>query len=297
MKDFDSSDKKMENVLFWIFGWFLSVLTMIGNGLVILLVCGRRQLRTETNAFIASLAVADFCVGISAIPLQFFCILANGCKNRPTTSISYLSVMFIRVLFQYASGANLCCLMLDRYIAVTKPLKYLTFMTRRRVIRIISLAWGIPLTVITLVASLRFTLNTSLLYKISGWLYACFDIPLCIILIFCFVSMFRIVYKHERAARILAKQLHFNHEVFIKTQGKSTVKMMAVVVALFLLCYIIFARCSFILIINHHNSCEDAVYKLPILVVNSAVNPLSYAIFKRDIRKELKRQMHSIINI
>lgn len=286
----------MENVWFWIFGWVLSVLTLTGNGLVILLVCRCRQLRIETNAFIVPLAIADFFVGLSAIPLQFFYTLASGRNALPKTSIGYFAVMFIRVVFQYASGTNLCCLMLDRYIAVTEPLKYLLFMKRRRVIQMIALAWGIPSTVITFVASLRFSLNNSLLYKISGWFYACFEIPLCLILIFCFVSMFRIVCKHKQAARILAKQLHFNHEVFIKTQGKSTVKMMAVVVALFLLCYIIFARCSFVLILNSHNSCEDTGYKLPILVVNSAVNPLSYAIFKRDIRKELKRQMHFMNN-
>ena len=266
-------------------------MAIIGNGLVIFLVCRKQQLRTKTNAFIVSLAVADFCVGMTAVPLRFFCHMVNGCSS-PASSVGHLSTMFIRVLFQYASGTNLCSLVLDRYIAVVKPLKYLTFMKRRRVIQMISLSWGIPLLVITLVSSLRFSLKTQLLYTISGWLYMVFDLPLCVILIFCFASTLRIVYKHEHSARILAKQLRFNHEVLIKTQDKSTVQMMAVVVALFLLCYVIFMRCSFVLILNSHNACQDNAYKLPILISNSVANPLAYAFFKRDIKKEFKKLMH-----
>ena len=35
--------------------------------------------------------------------------------------------------------------------------------------------------------------------------------------------------------------------------------------------------------------CNDFKYKIPMLVVNSAVNPWAYALFKRDIKKEIKR--------
>ena len=44
---------------FWILGWILSILTITGNGFVIFLVGSKRQLRTKTNAFILSLAMAD----------------------------------------------------------------------------------------------------------------------------------------------------------------------------------------------------------------------------------------------
>ena len=64
----------MENSMetwFWVLGWFLSILTMVVNGFVIFLVCSKRQLRTKTNAFVVSLAVADFGVGIIAVPSLF----------------------------------------------------------------------------------------------------------------------------------------------------------------------------------------------------------------------------------
>ena len=65
---------------FWILGWFLSILVVAGNGFIIFLVCSKRQLRTKTNASVVSLAVADFCVGLSVIPLKHFC--GSSCKWR-----------------------------------------------------------------------------------------------------------------------------------------------------------------------------------------------------------------------
>ena len=126
---------------FWILGLSLSTLTISGNGFIIFLVCSKRQLRTKTNAFIVSLAVADFCVGMTAVPSLFFCHMSAGCNSEDA------AVYIARNSFAYASVMNLCSLVLDRYIAVVKPLKYLTFMKRRRVIQMVSLSWAIPVAI------------------------------------------------------------------------------------------------------------------------------------------------------
>ena len=117
---------------FWVLGWFLSILTMVVNGFVIFLVCNKRQLRTKTNAFVVSLAVANFGVGMIAVPLLFFCSLVTECTPR---SKEGLVLTFVRVIILYTSGTNLVSLVLERYVAVVKPFKYLTFMKRRRVIQ------------------------------------------------------------------------------------------------------------------------------------------------------------------
>ena len=52
---------------YWFLSWFLTLLSITGNGFTIFLVCSRRNLRTKTNAFIVSLVMADFCVGLSDI--------------------------------------------------------------------------------------------------------------------------------------------------------------------------------------------------------------------------------------
>ena len=113
---------------FWVLGWFLSIITMVVNGFVIFFVCSKRQLRTKTNAFVVSLAVADFGVGMIVVPSLFFCSLTTECTP---SSKEELIVTFVRVFTIYASGTNLVSLVLERYVAFVKPLKYLTFMTMK----------------------------------------------------------------------------------------------------------------------------------------------------------------------
>ena len=102
--------------------------------------------------------------------------------------------------------------------------------------------------------------------------------------------------NHDRSARTLTKQLRFNHQVFFKFQEKSALKMMAVVVGLFLVCYGLFLRCSFEYIFSYRKVCIIGYqYRMLISVLNSAVNSLAYAVFKRDIKKEFKRMIYSLI--
>ena len=176
---------------FWVLGWFLSILTMVVNGFVIFLVCSKRQLRTKTNTFIVSLAVADFGVGMLAVPSRFFCSLATECAPP---SREELIVRFVRVFIVYTSGTNLVGLVLERYVAVVKPLKYLTFMKRRRVIQMVLTSWGIPFLFSLTIVSIRPS-GIDLARTMLGYLGLLFEIILCVILIFFLASMFLVVYN------------------------------------------------------------------------------------------------------
>ncbi|CAH3195020.1 unnamed protein product, partial [Porites evermanni] len=142
---------------FLVLGWFLSILTIIGNGFIIFLVCNKRQLRTKTNAFVVSLAVADLCVGICVLPLLF---LYEMTRDRSYSQDLKKAGLIVRWFFQDASVVCLCSLVLERYIAIVMPYKYVTFMTRRRVIQMIALPWTITVIFISLESSLWIGLNS-----------------------------------------------------------------------------------------------------------------------------------------
>lgn len=85
--------------------------------------------------------------------------------------------------------------------------------------------------------------------------------------------MLHVVRRYERAACTTAKQLRFSHRVSFKIEEKSAVKLMVVVKDLFLLCYGFYIRCSYILLLKGKH-CYDEEYKIPLLVINSAINPV-----------------------
>ena len=270
---------------FWVLGWFLSILTMVVNGFVIFFVCSKRQLRTKTNAFDVSLAVADFVVGLIVVPSLFFCSLTTECTPR---SKEELIVTFVRVFTIYASGTNLVSLVLERYVAFVKPLKYLTFMTRRRVIQMVLTSWGIPFLFTPTIVSIEFS-AIDLARTISGYLYLLFEVILCVILIFFLASMFLVVYNLNSRDHTLSRQLQFNQPVArAKTQNKaSVVKWVALITCVFLSCYGIMMRCSLLMLTDQ--KCNDFRYKIPLEVINSGINPIAYAFLKRDIQQECKR--------
>ncbi|CAH3180245.1 unnamed protein product [Porites lobata] len=281
---------------FWILGWVLSFLAITGNGFTIFLVCSRRNLRTKTNAFIVSLAcaLADFCVGLSIIPSLFVCDVTSTCY-WPQVFPSWKDV--VRWLFSYLSVLNLCSLVLDRYIAIVKPFKYITFMTRSRVIQVITFCWIASFTLVAFKTAFRLCCETPLTSIVAVVvLMISMEIVPCVLQIFCFVSMLLHVWKHDRSARTLAKQLRFNHGMSFKTHNEtSAVIMMGIVIGVFVVCYGIYLRCSLVVLSDTNASCKDEQDKIPVLVLNSAINPMSYAFFKRDIKKEFKRLISVVL--
>ena len=187
------------------------------------------------------------------------------------------------VFILYASGTNLFSLVLERYIAVVKPLKYITFMTSRRVIQMVLTSWAIPF--LFAIISLAMGLNS--FHRHSAYFHLLFEVILCVIFIFCVASMFLVVYKNSKN-RILPKQMQLNKR-FAKVQAQKTsaVKWLALVTCVFLSCYGLFMHCSLLSITGHQ--CEDFHYKVPLQVINSGINPIAYALFKRDIEQECKR--------
>ena len=127
---------------------------------------------------------------------------------------------------------------------------------------------------------LRFTLNTVrliilklLLFEIFvvGYLYLFFEKILCLMLIF-LTSMFLVVYNLNSRDRTVARQLNFNHRIVkVQTQNKSAVKWVVLVTCVFLLCYGIFLRLSFLFLTGHKYG-NDFYWKITQQVIISEIN-------------------------
>ncbi|CAD6995602.1 unnamed protein product [Ceratitis capitata] len=99
----------------------LIVITVLGNTLVIIAIITTRRLRTVTNCFVMSLAVADFLVGIFVMPPAVAAHLFGSWRFGWILCDIWVS---LDILLCTASILSLCAISVDRYLAVTKPLKY-----------------------------------------------------------------------------------------------------------------------------------------------------------------------------
>ncbi|XP_037693387.1 trace amine-associated receptor 7a [Choloepus didactylus] len=112
-------------ILYTVFG-FGSLLTVFGNLLVIISILHFKQLHSPANFLVASLACADFLVGIVVMPFS---------TVRSVESCWYFGESYCKFhscfegSFCYASIYHLCFISIDRYIAVTDPLIYPTRFT------------------------------------------------------------------------------------------------------------------------------------------------------------------------
>nr|ACG76397.1 trace amine associated receptor 8 (predicted) [Otolemur garnettii] len=127
--------------LYTVFG-FGSLLAVFGNLLVITSVLHFKQLHSPANFLIASLACADFLVGVTVMPFSMV---------RSVESCWYFGAKFCTlhsccdVAFCYSSLLHLCFISIDRYIAVTDPLVYPTKFTVSVSGICIVVSWLLPL--------------------------------------------------------------------------------------------------------------------------------------------------------
>ena len=83
---------------------------MVVNGFVIFLVYSKRQLRTKTNAFVVSLAVADFGLGMFAAPSRLLCSMVNECISDKIASLHVMGALCFRnKLVYFSTGTLHCC--------------------------------------------------------------------------------------------------------------------------------------------------------------------------------------------
>ncbi|XP_064630909.1 probable G-protein coupled receptor No9 [Lineus longissimus] len=122
----------------------INLATIVGNTLVILAIRYEHCLRTTTNYFIISLAVADMMLGFLVLPLSSAYELLGVWLFGRVLCTAWAA---IDVLVCTASILNLVAISLDRYIAISRPMHYHNFATHRRVVAAIFGVWGLSVAV------------------------------------------------------------------------------------------------------------------------------------------------------
>lgn len=132
-------DNDVKNPAVAIFLSFVSAITIFGNCLVIVAVAKEMYLRTVTNYYLVSLAIADLIIGAIVMPFS----ISNEMTNQQWLFGSEWCDLWhsLDVLASTASILNLCVISLDRYWAINDPIAYPSKMSTCKVCILIALVW------------------------------------------------------------------------------------------------------------------------------------------------------------
>ncbi|XP_054073866.1 histamine H2 receptor [Rissa tridactyla] len=305
-----SSQKTMDFPLKLLVGFCLAILiviTLCGNIIVCLAVTLDRRLRSLTNCIIVSLAITDLLLGLLVLPFSALYELTREWPFGSTLCNIYTS---LDVMLCTASILNLFMISLDRYFAVTTPLRYSQVVTRSRVTVGLVVIWTVSLMVSFLPIHLGWntngtavqntvpscnkecTLEVNPVYGLVDALLT-FYIPLVIMCI--------TYYQILKIAREQAKRI--NHAWCCSSntpmppmvkEHKATVTL-AVVLGAFVVCWF-----PYFTVFTYRGMWGDNTVKgTPIMSIvlwlgyaNSALNPILYGTLNRDFRVAYQHLLH-----
>ena len=115
-----------------------TLLALAGNLLVFLALYRNRRLRTITNLYVISLAVADVIAATFPFPFR---AIASGLRRWP---FGYNFAQFAGCIQFFWTGVSICTLMLtavNRNFCVVKPQRYSIYFSRKKATLSIILVW------------------------------------------------------------------------------------------------------------------------------------------------------------
>uniref|UniRef100_A0A3Q3MGP7 G-protein coupled receptors family 1 profile domain-containing protein n=1 Tax=Mastacembelus armatus TaxID=205130 RepID=A0A3Q3MGP7_9TELE len=252
-----------------------------------------RQLHTNTNTLLLSLAVSDFLVGLVVMPGET--LRQTDCWFLgDLTCCLYKYASFI---ISTTSVENIVLISVDRYVAICDPLHYPTRVTDRRVKLCVCLCWLGSFFYYTLFFKDELTepgrYNSCygqcvfVISYIAGIvdLVVTFIAPVTVIIVL-YMRVFVVAVSQARAMRSHITAVTLQRSVTNTKSELKAARTLGGVVAMFLLCFCPYYCVS--LAGDTSVSASSSAIVLYLYYFNSCLNPLIYALFYPWFRKTVK---------
>lgn len=288
-----SSDRQTQAGLFVLFG-AAYLLTLLGNGLIILLIQLDARLHLPMYFFLCNLAVVDICYTSSGVPQM----LVHLVLEKKTISFARCGT---QLFFSLALGGTefllLAAMAYDRYLAVCDPLRYMAAMGPRRCLVLAMVSWlvGVANSAVETVVTLRLptcghhVLNHVACETLALVRLACVDITLnqavivsssVVVLLVpcCLVSL---SYAHIVAAILRIQSTHGRRKAFGTCASHLTVVSMSYGMALV----------TYMQPRSTASAEQDKLVVLFYAVVTPLLNPLIYSLRNKEMKAALSRAL------
>ncbi|XP_020913897.1 alpha-1A adrenergic receptor-like [Exaiptasia diaphana] len=143
VKDCESIHPTAKNLAFAIVLTVICVFTFVGNACVILTVACHRSLHSVSYVLLVSLALADLFVSMFSMPWRIHATIHNTlwCLDLPTCAFWIWTDSFACC----ASITNLSAVGIERFVAIKAPLRYNTIMNKKTGSIMVAFVWSYAL--------------------------------------------------------------------------------------------------------------------------------------------------------
>jgi hypothetical protein len=299
----------LEKNALWYTTMFLIILIIIvatlGNVIVLAATWMERSLHQPSKYFIACVAVADLLIGVLYGPIHLY----NHVHEAGITSIHLCRYyIWLNVFAESASIDTLTLISVDRYLKISQPLRYNLLMTTSKSFILIIIIWLISIAYATLAMfsfersrGIHITLHgctnqNSVFFTVSA--ISAFSLPTFMTLIM-YTRILIVAHRRRRAAR--NGQLGQTNQIATRRtsfyQDLKNIRMMAIVVGAFIICWGPFFIFEILFIYNPQSIpqffVQSDVAKVLVIdilpLLNSVCNPIIYAYFDERYREAFKR--------
>ncbi|XP_018417851.1 PREDICTED: olfactory receptor 1L4-like [Nanorana parkeri] len=119
---------------------FLTIymLSVLGNFLLIYVTIVSPQLQSPMYFFLSNLSLVDLCLTTVVVPRLLLNLLF---KNKTISFPDCIAQVYFFIAFAGVECFILTCMAYDRYVAVCKPLYYITIMNRKLCLQLVLASW------------------------------------------------------------------------------------------------------------------------------------------------------------
>ncbi len=281
----------------------LAIIGIMGNAVVIAVYMRRKDMRNKTGTFILHLAIADLMTSVAIIPLPTIADVGTGyigtfyCKVIHTNVVLWISIV--------ASVFLLTTLSVERFLAVSYPVKYRSVFTQKKTYYVIAGVWIYSVLLNTNsfylgvndngICKIRYLEQSFQIVQGAGIFLIEFAIPLIIMIS---ANIATVQELKSQAKTLSARNESRDGPAFslLRTR-KKVIEMLAIVVISFTVCWTPDQVCYFLYNIGAlpKHFLFGSVYRLLVLLAfcNSCGNPFIYAAKNKKFRSGFQAMLPS----